>query len=144
MNTPSETVYKAGDGTKQVVNVLFFIALVAFVVLAYLATTGHEYAFDKSISDFFAPFATPGMVKVMERITFFGSSAFLFPAYAVLVGWLLLRKRFQVAIRIAVTAFMAYAITNGLKALLNRKRPGEPLIEALTTGSFPSGHTVSS
>ena len=126
------------------ITLCFFCALIFFIFLAYIATSGEEHMIDRKVIDFFSAYATPPVVALMEKITFFGSVRFLFPAYIVLVSWCLFRKQFNTAINIAVVAFTAYALTNFLKAWFGRKRPDLPLIESLKTGSFPSGHTISS
>jgi membrane-associated phospholipid phosphatase len=126
------------------VSLCFISALFFFIFLAYIATSGEEYFIDRKVTDFFSGYATPPVVALMEKITFFGSSGFLFPAYIILIFWFLFRKRVNTAINIAVVAFTAYALTNALKAWFGRQRPDMPLIESLKTGSFPSGHTISS
>jgi undecaprenyl-diphosphatase len=100
--------------------------------------------FDRKIFQWLAPYTTPALVSVMKFFTFFGSSTFLLPAYVVVIGYFLYKRKFNYSINIAVIACTSTALMYGLKKLFQRKRPDLPLIASLKTYSFPSGHALSS
>ena len=53
-------------------------------------------------------------------------------------------KKERPAINIVVIALSSTAVLHLLKRIFRRERPHSPLIESLSTYSFPSGHSVSS
>ena len=80
----------------------------------------------------------------MTFFTFFGSSAFLFPAYVLLIVVLWLKKNKRLAINVTAIGLTSTAILFILKAIFQRHRPLDPLIREVTGFSFPSGHSFSS
>jgi undecaprenyl-diphosphatase len=122
----------------------FFIAVGIFAVIAHEIVFENEDWFDSRAFHFFNKYSTPGLIEVFKIITFFGSSYFLFPAYFVLVGWLLIRKRKRDAINIGIIGVTSTALMFAMKAIFHRHRPDLPLFKELTNYSFPSGHSLSS
>ncbi len=127
-----------------VIGIVFLCCLSLFSFIVYAAVNRPEDAFDKNTIHFFALHATPPLVAAMQRITFFGSSTFLLPAYLVLVAWYVSRKKFQYAIDIAVIALSSTALMFALKQVFHRHRPALPVITGVSGYSFPSGHALSS
>src|SRR4030095_3335510 len=93
---------------------------------------------------FFASFSTPGLEQVMKVFTFFGSVQFLLPAYIVLIGYFLVKRKYRYGIDIAIIGVTSSLMMFWLKNLFHRQRPMLPIIQGLSTYSFPSGHALSS
>lgn len=124
--------------------ILFLVSFFVFYRIADEAVLEKETGFDEAIIAFRVKHAGPLLVRVMEYITFFGSSLFLLPAYCVLLVYFLLKKQYHFSVLIAFTGLATVALTQALKRLFHRERPTGPLIERLTNYSFPSGHAFSS
>jgi undecaprenyl-diphosphatase len=125
-------------------SLLFLAALFIFAFIADEVVLENEDLFDSRVFYFFKSHTGPQFTQVMKSITFFGSSYFLFPAYVVLIGWLLIKHQRQNAIDILIVVLSSTALMYGLKMFFHRKRPELPLFKTLTNFSFPSGHALSS
>ncbi len=123
---------------------LFLLTLFIFVYIADEIVLEHETHFDQNILTLISPFHSQGVSKAMEVFTFFGSSAFLFPAYILLIIFFLIKKNKQTAIDIAAIGLTSTGILFLLKDIFQRHRPLDPLIRNVTGFSFPSGHSFSS
>ncbi len=123
---------------------IFLLSIFTFSLIVDEAVFGQEDVFDTKVIQFFAAHSYPALTEAMKRITFFGSSTFLFPAYIVLIAWLLFRKKVQYAADIAIIALSSTGMMFLLKQFFHRHRPPLPVIKALTSYSFPSGHALSS
>jgi len=84
--------------------------------------------------------ASPQVVAAMEVVRVVGSIVVLGPLVVVAVLWLAWRRRPGVLVLVLVAAAEELAV-NGLKALIGRPRPLDPLSIA-TGASFPSGHAT--
>jgi membrane-associated phospholipid phosphatase len=127
-----------------ILSLIFLLALFTFSLIIHEAVFEQEDVFDENVFLFFSTHSSQELIKIMERITFFGSTTFLFPAYVLLIGWLLFKKRFQYAVDIAVIAISSTAMMEVLKQLFHRHRPALPIIKGIGGYSFPSGHSLSS
>ena len=126
------------------ISLLFIAAVFTFALIAHEAVLEKEDVFDRRILEILSAYTTTGLVNVMLTLTFFGSSNFLFPAYVVLVLYLLIVRKRRLAINISVIGLSSTAMLHLLKRIFQRDRPDLPLITSLNTYSFPSGHAVSS
>jgi membrane-associated phospholipid phosphatase len=87
---------------------------------------------------------SPLLTLAMRHITNFGQPAFLIP-FMLLCLWLLVLRRNRAAMALVVLWSVATALSETLKLLFRRVRPGaflgytEPI-----TYSFPSGHAIAS
>ena len=124
--------------------VLFIIAILAFSLLAKFVVVDKNHVFDENVFYFLKDHTTPLVTQWMKAITFFGSTTFLFPAYIVLVSWLLLRGKKRWAIDISIIGLSGELMKQILKNSFQRPRPDLPLLESLQSYSFPSGHALSS
>ena len=88
------------------------------------------------------PHVTPFRTKVMRIITFLGNPEFLTPANLLLLGFLIIRKKKWLAIRLAVVALGGLGLKLLFKHLFQRLRPLDPVIEGVGGYSFPSGHAL--
>jgi undecaprenyl-diphosphatase len=123
---------------------IFLLALFTFSLIIHEALYEREDVFDNNAIHFFATHSSPGLIALMEKITFFGSTTFLFPAYIVLIGWYLIKKKYTYAADIAIIAISSTVMMFGLKQFFHRQRPQLPIIKGITGYSFPSGHSLSS
>src|SRR5690349_1914483 len=97
MNKEEKTVKELS--LKFIITAAMFLAAVfLFAFLAHEVVLENEDLFDSRVFTFLHAHTTPGVVNLMRVITFFGSSSFLFPAYALLLLILLLRKNRRWAI----------------------------------------------
>ncbi|HYK45405.1 MAG TPA: phosphatase PAP2 family protein [Parafilimonas sp.] len=126
------------------VSILFIFCLFGFAYIADEAVFENENRFDNSVFSFFASFSTPGLVSVMKVFTFFGSVQFLVPAYILLIGYFFMKKKYRYGTDIAIIGITSSAMMFWLKDLFHRERPMLPIIQGLSTYSFPSGHALSS
>ena len=125
-------------------SVLFITAILIFSLLAKFIVIDQNHVFDEKVFFFLKDHTTPEVAEWMKAITFFGSTTFLFPAYVVLVTWLLFRGKKRWAFDISVVALSGELMKQTLKHSFQRARPDLPLIESLQSYSFPSGHALSS
>ncbi len=123
---------------------LFIAALFLFSFIVHAAVYENERVFDDKVFAFLAGYSTASVIKAMEVFTFFGSTAFLLPAYIILITGLLVYKRYRYSVDIAIIALSSTGIMFCLKQLFHRQRPNLPLIKSITNYSFPSGHALSS
>lgn len=128
----------------MVVTVLLFVStLLLFVFLAKAVVFDNRDLFDTKVFEFFGKYHSPELVHAMQFMTFFGSNTFLLPAYIIIVGLLLWKKKKRWAIDIGILALSSTGLMHALKAIFQRPRPELPLFEAMKTYSFPSGHALS-
>ena len=126
------------------ISLLFLSALLSFALIAHEVVSETEADFDERLFRLIATYTTAELVSLMSAMTFFGSSAFLFPAYALLILYYLFTRQRRTSINIAVIALSSTGMLHLLKRIFQRQRPDLPLINSLNTYSFPSGHALSS
>ena len=142
----SSTSKKAGWITARFILalVLFLVTLFVFVAITDEIVLEHENGFDQNIFHAISFLVSPSMTRLMETITFFGSSDFIFPAYVVLVIYYLIKRKIKPALDISLIGLGTTGILNLLKYIFQRQRPLDPLIRDVTGFSFPSGHSFAS
>lgn len=123
---------------------LFVMVLLLFALIIHEVTIEKESEFDTKVIHFFSPYSTEPFIRLMRFFTFLGSGKFLFPAYTLLIAYLLIRRQIIICLHIAIIALTSTALSHGAKLIFQRARPDLPLIESLKTYSFPSGHALSS
>jgi undecaprenyl-diphosphatase len=110
-----------------------------FLALALIVNGQGYVAFDQSVIDAVQGLPIPS--AVWEAITAAGGVA-LIPIGIALVGWLLLRRQYRLALVVAVALIGGTLFTEAVKQLVERPRPpGQPVVFA-PGYSFPSGHTL--
>jgi undecaprenyl-diphosphatase len=124
--------------------ILFLVILFVFVAITDEIVLEHENGFDQNISRATSFLVSPFATRLMEAVTFFGSRAFLFPAYVVLIVYYLFRKNIKLALDITMIGLGSGGILHLLKEIFQRQRPLDPLIRDVTGFSYPSGHSFSS
>ncbi|MFN8289021.1 MAG: phosphatase PAP2 family protein [Chitinophagaceae bacterium] len=134
MNLPK----KRPDNTTLLVSVSFLIPVVMiWLVFIYKSSTLDDRVF--SVTD---PLLSSPLTRCMKMVSFLGSYIFLVPANILLIVWLLVLKRKQLAWHVTVVALSSLGIMSLLKNLFRRPRPDHPLVEGVTNFSFPSGHAM--
>ena len=103
-----------------------------------------ETHFDEAIVSAITPYHSPGATTSMTVFTFFGSHLFLFPAYLILIFILWVKKNKRLALTVGLIGLTSTAVLFTLKAIFQRTRPLDPLIQDVAGFSFPSGHSFSS
>ena len=123
---------------------VFLLALFSLSFIIHEALYEHEDVFDNNVMHFFALHSSPLLIATMKKITFLGSTTFLFPAYLVLTGWYIAKNKFAYAVDIAIIGISSTAMMFALKQFFHRHRPQLPIIKGISGYSFPSGHSLSS
>jgi membrane-associated phospholipid phosphatase len=94
--------------------------------------------------DWLGPHRTAALTTIEQGLTFLGSPFWLVCVGLVAVAWLLARRRPGDALFIAVAGLGSSAITNLVKVIVDKPRPGVlPHLVTTSTLSFPSGHACS-
>ncbi|MEO9021196.1 MAG: phosphatase PAP2 family protein [Ginsengibacter sp.] len=123
---------------------LFIITFFSFAYIADVVVIDKDYAIDKCLQSFVDVHRSPAATSFFYGITFGGSPLFLIPAYLILIAIYVSKKRKRTAINIAIVGLSSTAILFLLKEIFKRHRPYNPLIQAVNSFSFPSGHSFSS
>jgi undecaprenyl-diphosphatase len=123
---------------------LFLASVSVFAILANEVVGENDDWFDTKAFTFLKGYSTPAFIEFFKLLTFFGSIGFLSCAYCILIIYLLVRRRKEDAINVAIIAITSTLLMIGLKAFFERHRPPLPLFKALSNYSFPSGHALSS
>ena len=129
---------------ERLLNVLFFLALLIFIVIAVYLYFYPDNSFDRSIQKLTHPLAAPWLLPFWIRLTFFGSFEFLFPAYLIFILISIWQRKIRFGLCVAGVAMGGFLLTELLKQIFQRHRPSTPLIPNIANYSFPSGHSVSS
>jgi len=144
MLTKKEKIVELISLKVLLVGLLFIVAIFSFAFLAKGVAEGKERNIDNNVFSFFDQFSTLPVIHAMRIISFFGSVYFLIPAYVILTGYFVVRKKYRNAVDIAIIAITSNALMFALKAIFHRQRPDLPIIKGIYTYSFPSGHALSS
>ena len=122
---------------------LFILTLFVFVYIADEIVIRNEARFDQTIVGAIAPYQSPGATTAMTTFTFFGSHFFFIPAYIILISILWFKREKRLALTVAAIGLTSTGILFLLKAIFQRARPLDPLIQDVAGFSFPSGHSFS-
>jgi undecaprenyl-diphosphatase len=128
----------------RLLNILFILALLIFIVIAVCVSVYPENNFDRYIQEETHPLASPALLPFWIRMTFFGSFEFLFPAYVIFILMNVWRRNVRFGLSIAVLAIGGFLSVQVLKLIFQRHRPSTPLLPELIDYSFPSGHSTAS
>jgi undecaprenyl-diphosphatase len=116
----------------------------SFIELTDDVTEGDTLTFDDTVISWLRDHQGPRWLQIMGRdITGLGGLIVLTGLTAVVAGYFLLRRKYQLAIVVLVATAGGSAINTGLKHLIGRERPPvEYRIVQEVTHSFPSGHAM--
>lgn len=124
---------------------IFLVSVFLFGLIANEMVIENENQLDKVVFHALNSITSPAMTAFMTAITFFGSTYFLFPAYSLLILYMLFfKKDRQVSLNVAAVGITSAIILFTLKFIFHRLRPLDPLIKKVNGFSFPSGHSFSS
>jgi membrane-associated phospholipid phosphatase len=119
---------------------LLIITVSLFAWITHQVILKEEDFFDSEVSAYLGDFKTPETKQIMEVFTLVGSTGFLLPAYLIILGILVYKKKTVYAIQAAAIALTSFLLMKLLKGIFRRARPDEA---ELTNFGFPSGHSVS-
>jgi membrane-associated phospholipid phosphatase len=122
--------------------VFILVALIVCTWAGYLVFIQENTEFDQAVFEAISPYTTPILTRIIVFISFLGKHTFLVPVNLLLLAFFLYRKKKRLAIRLLVISLSSLSLKLILKALFNRPRPGNPLIEHVSGLSFPSGHAM--
>jgi undecaprenyl-diphosphatase len=123
---------------------LFLGSLFIFAFIAHEAVFEREDVFDTRVHAYLLAHTTPELIDAANGLSFLGSSLFLLPTYILLIGMLIIFQKKRYALHVFTVALSGFLMMQLLKQVFHRKRPDLPIIKAIHTYSFPSGHAVSS
>jgi undecaprenyl-diphosphatase len=125
--------------------VLFFL-LIIFILwkITDEIVVGKKTAFDFDAFALLSDYKNPFNTWLMTKITFFGSSHFIIPAYFILAAIVFYYKRNRyLALTILALGLLSRLVLLMIKNIFDRARPSDPLIFGVDGFSFPSGHSFS-
>lgn len=101
---------------------------------------------DRDLLDWMQTTRSSTLDAIMKVVTDLGDRYVLTAVAALVVLFLVLRRRPREAVAVALAGLMSLGLTEGVKALVGRERPlvRQPVLQRPTSASFPSGHALSS
>ncbi|MEO5651129.1 MAG: phosphatase PAP2 family protein, partial [Ginsengibacter sp.] len=124
---------------------IFFAALVTFILIAKNIFIGNTYAFDTKAFAFADAHISPLNTVIMQFFSLLGSHTFLIPANLLLIVWFFfIQKKRWLSIKIPAVALSSLLLMFLLKLFFERPRPSNPLLMQAAGFSFPSGHSLMS
>ncbi len=125
--------------------VVFITCLGILLLVADMVFEQKNLTFDENVFKAIQPYYKDGRIHFFEVITFLGSTNFLLAANTILVIAFAFSKKYRnYSWKIAIVAITGVSCMFGLKELLKRERPLNPLTGDAYGYSFPSGHSFSS
>lgn len=125
------------------VSFLFIIAVILFGIITHEVIYEGGHGLDNYLTAYLSQFSTGSSISVMKFFTFFGSGMFLIPAYLLIISYLFIKRQRVLALHVAIIAITSTVLSQLAKRFFQRPRPDLPMMEALKTFSFPSGHAFS-
>jgi undecaprenyl-diphosphatase len=144
MDRQSKTLLQRVSVEILILAALFLGSLFLFSYIAHEAVFEQEDVFDTRVHTYLLAHTTPELIEVANGFSFLGSSLFLMPTYILLIGLLIVFQRKRYALDVSIVALSSFLMMQLLKQVFHRKRPDLPIIKAIHTYSFPSGHALSS
>jgi len=128
----------------QIFSSLALIALAIFTGLAILVSDGLTSGVDLAVTRAIQSLAFPGLESLMVGVSWIGFPP-QSPLFVVAVAALFWLAGFRAEAGFAVAAAASNALTETIKMVIARPRPGAELVNVITGASgtsFPSGHTL--
>jgi membrane-associated phospholipid phosphatase len=126
-----------------IVLVIFFAALILFILIARNVFLSNKTEIDNKVFDFVSFFVSDVHTDIMQFFSFLGSHYFLIPANLLLIAYFLFIKKHKwYSIKIPVISLTTTGMLFFMKQLFNRPRPLIPLLKEVKGLSFPSGHAM--
>jgi membrane-associated phospholipid phosphatase len=121
--------------------ILFILSVYFFGYIVHEVLWEKEINVDERILNFLTHYVSPGVTRFMDLVSYLGSDYILFLEYAILIIWLLIKKKKSIALNVALVGISSSLLLFFLKDVFHRGRPLHPLNEPAYNYSFPSGHT---
>lgn len=125
---------------KSLKYIIMAIFLILFIIMIINVRNNPIFEIDKLVSEFMTNIRTNSLTTIIKILTNLGSGVFLIVLSVLLV---IILKNKKVSFAICLNLLSGFLLNFGLKTLVARARPINPLIE-VTGYSFPSGHTTTS
>jgi undecaprenyl-diphosphatase len=129
--------------SKQLVPIgMMFTSLLLFLTSAEISIAAKSNPIDDSLFLFCHSFTNQFTIRIALFFSFFGTGAFLIPAYILIVHFLnkLNHEKYAaLVVTIVVTSLLSGWL---LKLIFHRHRPAVPLVHGAGWYSFPSGHAL--
>lgn len=122
--------------------VLCLLSVFLFAFIVHEVLLEQEDGLDMAAFRFFDSHTTPANTNIALVITFLGGGTFLFPAYVLIILFLIKRKRKKYAAMIGAIATVSFLLGATLKNIFQRNRPLLPHLDEASGYSFPSGHSL--
>jgi undecaprenyl-diphosphatase len=131
--------------------IILFLAILLFFEIAEEVADGEHFHVEQTImeslraSDPARPAGPPWLARVARDVTALGSVVVLTTSTVLVVGFLLLTRRFGAALFLICASAGGQGLNAGLKWFYGRERP-DPAFHwtEIDSPSFPSGHATSS
>jgi membrane-associated phospholipid phosphatase len=126
---------------KQLLFIVLAIVLLGSIIIYVMALKGTWI--DSGVGLYFLHHYNALLAQFLRYCTGLGSRLFLVIAYPLLFCFLyFLKNEKKLALEVIAIALGGYVIIGVLKEIFHRARPLDPMIAAMNTYSFPSGHTA--
>lgn len=125
-------------------------ALIVFVLVTFVFTVSNGYGYDQTVMDWVGGMSSSVIEKVMEFISFLGSSEVILLVTFVMAVIFAIKRNWIFTLFFLTVSVGGVALNLILKLLFQRERPGGEVsnIEVfdfsleIPSYSFPSGHTM--
>ena len=120
------------------------VLFAAFLALAAARDSSAVRALDESVSEAVQSLRSGPLTAVTLRVTDFGDTTFVLIIIALLVAYLLWRRRWRVAALVVVVVGLGRLLGTVAQNVVGRTRPDQAgaLIALPATPAFPSGHSI--
>lgn len=123
--------------------IFLLILLFIFIGIGLLVRNTHEgLAIDLKILEFIHTDIDPVIFKIMDSISFIGSSKFLIPAIGIVIIFMIYRKRYHISKLLVFSTLGSWILNYLLKFVFNRTRPVDFSLIEQGGLSYPSGHSM--
>lgn len=124
--------------------VVFVLSLNAFVEITEDLRENELVAFDDSVSAWIQSYRNNSLTKVFEVITHLGDRVAYLVATAIGAGFFLVKYgRWKFTLQTILVLLLSSLSNLVLKKVINRERPTFEHLVAVSTLSYPSGHSMS-
>jgi undecaprenyl-diphosphatase len=120
------------------------IALISLAFAINVVFISNNHQFDNKVFGLVSQFETSLKTDFLLFITFLGNHKFLLPVNILMLAFFIVFKKHHLTIRITALLLTSVALLFLMKISIQRNRPDDPLLEAVSGFSFPSGHALMS
>src|SRR5690606_16733065 len=121
--------------------VLSVLALTTFVIMGVMVRNSSEgILFDVAVLEYLHSATNPIIFAIMKFISFIGSGYFLFPVLAIVIIYMLFKKKYYISKLLVFASLGSWVVIFILKMIFNRTRPLDFFLVEQGGLSYPSGH----